>query len=280
MTRKPVVAGMFYTANAQELKEQIAGFMDSRFRGNDKLINALGVVSPHAGYAYSGVVAGAVLAAIKPKDTYIVLGTNHTGYGKPFGLDAKRNWQTPLGEVRVDKELAKAILDGSDYIEEDHACHDSEHSIEVQLPFLQVLNQFRAGIVPIRDRSDPGSERSRLGIGFVPITILHADKTTYEKIGKELAKAVKKDVTVIASSDMTHYEPEEEAKRKDMAAIEKILALDTGGFLETVAKYNISMCGAAPTAVMMEYAIARGAKSAKLIKYKTGVVGYAGIVVY
>lgn len=221
-------------------------------------IDALGVVSPHAGYIYSGAVAEAVFSAIKPKPTYIVLGTNHTGLGKPFGLDT--------GEVPVDKELAKAIMEGSDYIEEDHLCHEYEHSIKAQLPFLQ-----------------------KAAFAFVPIIISHADKSTYEKIGKELARAAGKNITVIASSDMTHYEPHEAAKKKDMAAIEKILALDTGGFLETVEKYNISMCGAAPTAVMMEYAIARGAKSAKLIKYQTSgetsgdysaVVGYAGIVVY
>ena len=267
MIRKPVVAGQFYTAAKEALKKEVADFTPQK---KDRL-NELGVISPHAGFVYSGSVAGDTLSSIKPKPTYILLGTNHTGFGKPFGLDAERTWETPLGELEVDKDLAKAILDNSAHIKKDSLCHDYEHSIEVQLPFLQHLNK---------------------SFTFVPIVIAHADRKIYKAIGKELADAIKetkKDVTIIASSDMTHYEPEESAKKKDMMAIEKILSLDIDRFLDTIEKYGISMCGQAPAAVMMAASIALGAKKAVLIKYNTSgdvsgdystVVGYAGVVVY
>lgn len=267
MTRKPVVAGQFYTASEALLKKEIA-----RFAGQKKEAKSvLGVVSPHAGYVYSGSVAGEVLSSIKPKPAYIILGPNHTGFGKPFGMDTDRSWKTPLGEIAIDSIFAESILSHSEYIKKDSACHDREHSIEVQLPFLQYFNK---------------------NFTFVPITISYADKQTYKNIGKEIARAIKdskENVTIIASSDMTHYEGQEPAKKKDMMAIEKILALDVDGFLATVEKHNISMCGFAPTAVMMEACIELGAKTAELIKYNTSgdtsgdyssVVGYAGIVIY
>jgi len=267
MTRRAIVAGKFYSANKETLEKDVSDFTAKK----TTKIDAIGVVSPHAGYVYSGSVAGETLSSIKPKPTYIILGTNHTGYGKPFGLDMERNWQTPLGEAKVDEDLAHLILKDSEQIKKDHQCHDYEHSIEVQLPFLQHLNK---------------------DFTFVPITISHWDTGKYQEIGKELAQAVKtsgKDVAIIASSDMTHYEAQESAKKKDMTAIEKILQLDIDGFLKAVAQNQISMCGAPPVAVMMAASMELGAKKAKLIKYATSgevsgdyssVVGYAGIVVY
>ena len=267
MIRKPVVAGQFYTASQAMLTKEVEGFVAQK----KEKIDAKGVVSPHAGYVYSGAVAGEVLSSIKPKSTYIILGPNHTGYGKPIGLDLERAWKTPLGEIEINKELGERILKDSQHIEKDSLCHDREHSIEVQLPFLQYLNK---------------------DFDFVPIIISYADRKTYKNVGKELARAVKglkKDVTIIASSDMTHYEPRQSAEKKDMLAIEKILALDIDAFLDTVEKNDISMCGFAPTAIMMQAAIELGAEKAKLIKYNTSgdtsgdyssVVGYAGIVVY
>jgi len=267
MIRKPVVAGQFYTASETLLKKELTGLVLEK----KEKINAIGVVSPHAGYIYSGPVAGEVFSSIKPKSTYIILGPNHTGIGKPFGLDAERDWKTPLGTVGINKELANAILKESKHIETDSACHNYEHSIEVQLPFLQFLkNDF----------------------DFVPIVISSSDAKTYKEIGAEIAHAIKeteKNVTIIASSDMTHYEPHESAKTKDKKAIEKVLALDVSGFLDTIAKFDISMCGFAPTAIMMQASLELGAKKAKLIKYNTSgdafgdysaVVGYAGIAVY
>ena len=267
MTRQPVVAGRFYTDDADSLKREIAGF--SKATGEE--IDAMGVISPHAGYMYSGEVAGNTLSSVKAKTCYILLGTNHSGQGKRFGIDTGRTWKTPLGDVTIDTKLAEAILKDSSYIEKDTESHDNEHSIEVQLPFLQCLND---------------------AFSFVPISISSADSKACINIGNELADTLQKfekDVTIVASSDMTHYEPQESAKKKDMLAIERILQLDVAGFLKTIKKYDITMCGALPTAIMMQACVALGAKKTKLIKYMTSgdtsgdyssVVGYAGVVIY
>lgn len=285
MIRKPVVAGQFYTASPSLLQKEISGLVSQK----KEKIDAIGVVSPHAGYVYSGGVAGEVLSSIEPKSSYIILGPNHTGYGKRFGLDSERTWKTPLGEVKPDNELADVILKNSKYIEKDRLCHDYEHSIEVQLPFLQLLSK---NFTPLEIKTKYGSKKSRTGFTFVPIVISAADRQIYKSIGHELAEAIKKlkkDITIIASSDMTHYEPHESAKKKDMLAIEKILSLDTNGFLDIIEKHNISMCGFAPAAIMMQASIELGAGKAKLIRYNTSgdtsgdysqVVGYAGVAIY
>ncbi len=267
MIRRPVVAGQFYTSDEAALKKGLSAIVTAP---KEKL-NALGAISPHAGYVYSGAVAAEVLSSMEPKSTYVILGPNHTGYGKPFGLDPDRIWKTPLGEVKPDRKLAECILKNSQYIQKDYLCHDYEHSIEVQLPFLQYLNK---------------------NFELVPIVISYANPAFYKNIGKELASAIKESkqkVAIIASSDMTHYEPQESARNKDAKAIDRIVALDIDGFLETIKRYDISMCGFAPAAVMMQACVELGAKKAKLIKYNTSgdtsgdysaVVGYAGIVVY
>ncbi|MFH1381232.1 MAG: AmmeMemoRadiSam system protein B, partial [Candidatus Omnitrophota bacterium] len=156
--RKPIVSGRFYSSNPKELREQLAGFI---IKGVDK-IDALGVISPHAGFSCSGVVAGELFSSIKPRSTYVILGPNHTGLGKPFGLDPDRVWKTPLGEVQIDTRIAQKILKKSRYIKEDYVCHDDEHSIEVQLPFLQYLNP---------------------NFKFVPIVIASGNREIYAGIG-------------------------------------------------------------------------------------------------
>ncbi|MFH1594199.1 MAG: AmmeMemoRadiSam system protein B [Candidatus Omnitrophota bacterium] len=267
MIREPVVAGRFYNAKRSDLAREVA---DLSLTVKDR-IGAIGVVSPHAGYVYSGRVAGELFSSIESKSTYIVLGPNHTGLGKPVGLDDDRTWKTPLGDVKVDGEMAQKILAGSRHIEKDHLCHDGEHSIEVQLPFIQHF------------KSD---------FKIVPIVIAHTERRVLKEIGAELASAInawKDRVLIVASSDMTHYESQELAKKKDALAIEKVLSLDVDGFIETVEKNDISMCGFAPTAIMMQACIELGAKNAKLIRYRTSgdvsgdyssVVGYAGIAIY
>ena len=266
MIRQPVVAGQFYSASPDSLKREIEKFIS---KTKNKL-DAKGVVSPHAGYMYSGAVAGEVLSAVSPKPTYIILGPNHTGLGKAFGIDLERSWKTPLGEVHVDRELGDAILGESDYVQLDSLSHEREHSIEVQLPFLQHFGKFF----------------------FVPIVARVASGEVYREIGQAVARAIKKtkrNTLIIASSDMTHYEPQSSAKRKDTLAMDKILKLDVAGLLKTVSENDISMCGLAPVAIMLEATLSLGAKSAKLIKYATSgdvsgdysaVVGYAGIGVY
>jgi AmmeMemoRadiSam system protein B len=266
MIREPVVAGQFYPGSPAGLRKIIEGMVD----GKAEKVEAIGVVSPHAGYIYSGQVAGAVMSRIKIKDTFVVLGPNHTGRGKSFSIMTNGTWKTPLGDVAIDSELGKRVLAASNYLEEDQLAHQYEHSIEVQLPFLQYLKP---------------------DVRIVPVILAHASGASYKIIGQELAGAIdgmKKDVVILASSDMTHYEPQESAQKKDRQAIEAILALDEDDLMKRIEDLDISMCGYAPVVCMMVAAKSMGAKKAELVKYQTSgdtsgdyssVVGYAGIVV-
>ncbi len=266
MIRNPVVSGQFYPESADQLKAMIEGMVD------EKVVKeaVIGLVSPHAGYVYSGPVAGAVISKIKFKDTFIIMGPNHTGRGKPLGIMTEGRWKTPLGEVEIDSELGKRILAISSNLEEDNVAHQYEHSIEVQLPFLQYFKK---------------------DIRIVPIILAYSSGATYKEVGKELAKAIKdlsKEVIIIASSDMTHYEPQESAQRKDNKAIEAILDLNEDELLKRVDELNISMCGYAPVVSLISAAKELGATGAELVKYQTSgdttgdysaVVGYAGIII-
>ncbi len=266
MIRHPVVAGQFYPSSASQLTAMIEGFVDEKAVKED----VIGLVSPHAWYVYSGPVAGAVISKIKFKDTFIIMGPNHTGSGKPLSIMTQGTWKTPLGEVEIDSELGKRILAISSHLEEDSAAHSYEHSIEVQLPFLQYFKK---------------------DIKIVPIILAYSTGATYKEIGKEIARAIKelnKEVVIIASSDMTHYEPHESAQRKDTQAIEAILELNEDELLRRVDELNISMCGYAPTVSLISAAKELGAKTAELVRYQTSgdtsgdyssVVGYAGIII-
>ncbi len=265
MIREPVVAGQFYPGSPSSLESQLGKLIDKKAQKED----VIGAVSPHAGYMYSGAVAGATLSKIQVKDTFIIMGPNHTGYGKPFSIMTEGAWRTPLGEVKIDSKLGKQILAQSQNLEEDQLAHLYEHSVEVQVPFLQYFkNDFK----------------------IVPIVLSHAPRAVYKEIGKAIAKAIKEsqaEAVIIASSDMTHYEPQETAKRKDDQAINAILELNEDELLNRVEKLNISMCGYAPAATLIAAARELGAKRAELVKYQTsgdvtgdysGVVGYAGIL--
>lgn len=265
MIREPVVAGQFYPGSPASLEAQLSKLIDKKAVKQE----VIGAVSPHAGYVYSGAVAGATLSRIQFKDTFIIMGPNHTGYGKLFSIMTEGTWRTPLGDVKIDSKLGKQILAESQNLEEDRVAHLYEHSIEVQVPFLQYLKK---------------------DIKIVPIVLSHASRAVYKEIGKAIAKAIKDtkaEAVIIASSDMTHYEPHETAKRKDNQAIAAILDLDEDELLNRVEKLNISMCGYAPTAALISAAKELGAKRAELVKYQTsgdvtgdysGVVGYAGII--
>ena len=266
MIRKPIVAGQFYPASASELKRMIKGMVDEKAKRQE----VIGLISPHAGYIYSGPVAGAVISRIKFKDTFIIMGPNHTGRGRPFSIMTEGRWQTPLGEVEIDSELGRRILAHSRYLEEDMAAHLHEHSIEVQLPFLQYFKtEFK----------------------LVPIVLAYAGGAIYKEIGRALAKAVKESgnkAVIIASSDMTHYEAQASAQKKDTQAIEAVLNLDEDELLKRVAELDISMCGYAPAVSLIVAAKELGAKGAELVKYQTSgdttgdyssVVGYAGIII-
>jgi MEMO1 family protein len=267
--RKPVVAGQFYPVGPQDLKTMIAalaGKLVPRHR-------VIGCILPHAGYAYSGRVAAETVAGIEIKDTVVLLGPNHTGQGAVFSIMPQGTWQTPLGNLAIDSQLAARFLDKSRYLESDCFAHTDEHSLEVELPLLQYFrNDFK--IVPVVIRTD--------------------DLTKLCAVGDDLAAVVIENnlqgaVTFVASSDLTHYEPQASAKIKDSLAIEAILALDEQRLQKQVQASKISMCGFAPVVVLIKAAKALGAKNTKLVRYQTSgdcldgdmgsVVGYAGITI-
>ncbi len=266
MIRNPAVAGQFYPEEAAQLRSVIKKMVEDNIPRTD----AVGVIVPHAGYIYSGRVAGAVFSRIGFTDTFIIMGPNHTGKGVPFSIMTEGTWKTPLGDVEIDSELGKKILGSSKYLEEDFQAQKNEHSIEVQIPFLQYFRQ---------------------DIKIVPIVLGFAGTNEYQAVGKEIARAVKdlnRKVVIVASSDMTHYEPQETARRKDNEAIQAILNLNENELSRRVHGLDISMCGIAPVVALLTAAKILGAGGVELVKYQTSgdttgdtssVVGYAGIMI-
>jgi AmmeMemoRadiSam system protein B/AmmeMemoRadiSam system protein A len=266
MIRQPVVAGQFYPASASQLKTMIEKMVEEEAEKQE----VIGLVSPHAGYVYSGPVAGAAISRVRFKDTFIILGPNHTGRGKPLSIMSEGKWQTPLGDVEIDSELARHLLSITRHLQEDDSAHVFEHSIEVQLPFLQYF---------------------RPDVRIVPIILSFASIDAYKEIGKEIARAIGetgREAVIMASSDMTHYEPHDVAARKDQQAIDAILRLDEDELFRRVEQHNISMCAYGPVACLITAAKELGATGAELVKYQTSgdtsgdysaVVGYAGVII-
>lgn len=266
--RKTVVADRFYPGNALALKKQISSFINLE-KENRK---AIGVILPHAGYMYSGQVAAQTLNQIELKDNIILLGPNHTGMGLPFSIMVDGIWQTPLGDVKINSVLAKAILKSNNYLKEDSLAHLNEHSLEVELPLLQYFKK---------------------DFKIVPIAFSSNNVKILEDIGKSIAQVITKlelqdNVTLLASSDMTHYEPADIVKEKDSKAIEAIIELNGQNLLDRINKYDITMCGYAPTIVLLAAARNLAAKKAELVSYATSgdisgdnssVVGYAGLII-
>ena len=289
--RKPVVAGQFYPGNKDGLQQQITDcFMDKRGCGILPKIDKgekdiIGLVVPHAGYIYSGAIASFTyqyLAAHGFADSFIILGPNHTGAGSGVSIMTNGSWETPLGEVPINFELAQQIHTG--IIDCDEMAHRNEHSIEVQLPFLQYVAKEKK-------------------FDFVPVCMMMQDVKTSTEVGMILAEAINKSekkIVIIASSDFSHagfnymsMPPEGMsvdmyANKQDKYAIEKILALDPKGLAETVHDKNITMCGYGPVASMLVAAKKLGATTAELLKYgtsyevhpNTSCVGYGALVVY
>jgi hypothetical protein len=236
----------------------------------EKIEGALGCVAPHAGYMYSGHVAGAVFARLPKRSTYVILCPNHTGRGAPLAIMSSGEWLTPLGRVPIRSELAQALRRSCHLLIEDAQAHEDEHALEVQLPFLQ---------------------RSVGRFEIVPIAVGVGGYSALEALGHSIAQAVKptaEETLVIASSDMNHFEPDGLTREKDSMAIEKMLALDPAGLYEVVRRERITMCGVGPAIAMLTAAKDLGAQQAELIKYATSadtsgdretVVGYAGIIV-
>jgi len=272
------VAGQFYSGNRHELLRQIEwcythphgpGGLPS-IRGGDRRL--VGLVSPHAGYMYSGPVAAhgfARMAEDGRPSSVVIIGPNHSGVGSGVSIMTSGKWRTPLGEIQIDRSLSEAIRRSSGVIDVDEVAHSYEHSLEVQLPFLQHLFDAK--------------------FKLVPICMMLQDVRTSLEVGDAIAEASDgKDVVVIASTDFTHYEPRDSAAKKDRKAIDRILALDAEGLIRTVDSEAITMCGYGPVSAMLRAGIKMGAKKAELLKYATSgdtagpmseVVGYASIVV-
>jgi AmmeMemoRadiSam system protein B len=266
--REAAVAGQFYPSSRTELLREVQGFLDKGGKG--QRVKALGIIAPHAGYVYSGAVAGAVYAHVEIPRRVIVLCPNHTGLGEPLSITSTGGFRTPLGEAQIDSPLAEALKAGFPLLREDAAAQIREHAVEVQLPFLQAV------------RND---------LTFVPITVGTGQFEVLTALGVVLAKVIAEcgePVLMVASSDMNHYEDDAETRVKDALAIEQVLALQPKGLFQTVQAQRISMCGYGPAVAMLTAALRLGASSAELVKYATSgdvsgdrehVVGYAGIAV-
>ena len=267
MLRSAVVAGQFYPGQKQSLFDAV----DSLVASTVPELPAIALMSPHAGYVYSGGVAGRTFSGVKIPEEVIILGPNHHGRGHMAAVCASGEWETPLGQTKISVELAKRVLAECPMTAEDSVAHYSEHSLEVQLPFLQ----FRTPHTSI-----------------VPICISHMPLEMLLQLGDGLARAIlsrSSKPLIVASTDMTHYESGEIARKKDFLALEKVLALDPEGLYDVVQEHRISMCGVLPTVVMLQAALALGAKNAELIAYsnsgdvtgdQSDVVGYAGVRIF
>ena len=267
MLRLPAVAGRFYPADPSELTCQIAAFASPTEEAPRR---AMACVVPHAGYRYSGHVAGAVYARLKLPRRFLLLGPRHFPRGKNQAIVSDGAWQTPLGRAEIDSELARELRQAYPELCEDDVAHQTEHALEVQLPFLQSLSSdFR----------------------FVPIALGVTDYVQLESLGRALAEVLRRQsdpVLMIASSDMNHYESDEVTRRKDRLALEPLLALNAHGLFDTVRHESITMCGSGPVVSVLTAARLLGAARATLVRYATSgdvsgdrdeVVGYAGVIV-
>jgi len=265
--RHPAVAGRFYPRDPASLREEAGSYLAD---AQSVPIRAVGCIAPHAGYMYSGHVAGAVFARTEIPQSCIVLCPNHTGMGTPLSIMSEGAWETPLGDVPIDSTLAANLMQRFSALQEDSAAHRAEHAAEVELPFLQLRQP---------------------DLRFVPIALGTAQFEPLEQLGMAIADVIaaqKQPVLIVASSDMNHYESDTVTRIKDHRAIERILVLDSRGLYDVVTQQDISMCGLGPAVAMLTAARRLGAKSAELVKYATSgdisgdrdkVVGYAGIVV-
>jgi AmmeMemoRadiSam system protein B len=281
MLRRAAVAGHFYKGTSAALKSQVAGYL---IPDTDK-VRALGILSPHAGLMYSGSVAGAVYSSIELPKTFVLIGPNHTGLGEAVSLMASGHWETPLGRVAIEESLAASILSKSLLIHEDTLAHLREHSLEVQLPFIQYLCP-EASIVPIQmldTRLETCIEVGRA----VGEAIRERSQKTEDRSQTATQESIR-NALIVASSDMSHYEPAEIARKKDHLAIGHILSLDPEGLYRTIKNNHITMCGYGPAVAMLVACKILGATRAELIKYANSgdvsgdyeqVVGYAGLVV-
>jgi len=265
MIRQPAVAGKFYTDDPDQLREEVNSMI-----APGEAAPVLGIVAPHAGYVYSGKVAGEVYGLVQVPEAVLVLGPNHTGFGTPAALAPAGEWLTPLGPVPINTRLSQLILKHAPIVSEDSGAHRFEHSLEVQVPFLQQRNPK---------------------VCLAALCLSLSDYRAIRELGQGIARAIKEygdKVLMVASSDMNHYESARVAKEKDDLALERIKALDPEGLFKVCRDFGITMCGVVPAAVMLVAAQELGATDARLVRYTTSgevngdlnrVVAYAGITV-
>lgn len=263
--RKACVAGRFYPGSKTALAEQVASFLIDAPKED-----AIAFICPHAGYMYSGAVAGRAFSSVNIPDKIILIGPNHTGLGPNASVMPSGTWEIPTGKIEIDEELASKVLASSPLFQSDFEAHIMEHSLEVQLPFIYAIN--------------PKAK-------IVPVTVMGANAKEREEMGKALAKVVskaKERVLILVSSDMNHYEPDKETRVKDKLAIERVAALDAKGLIEVAEKQDITMCGVLPAAIAIHAAKTLGASKGRLVSYATSgeasgdmdeVVGYAGMII-
>jgi MEMO1 family protein len=267
MVREPAVAGRFYPSDPGELSALI-GECVSRGAVSSALAQVKACLVPHAGYIYSGPVAGAVLGNIRIPKKIIVLGVRHRPPGSPAAIMSSGAWRTPLGDAPIDHTLASQLLAACAILKEDAVAHSREHSLEVEIPFLQVLAP---------------------GFSFVPIALGGVEFASLVELGKGIAQVlaeVKEEVLLLTSSDLNHYEDDATTRVKDRMAIEQLLKMDARGLFDVCRKEDVSMCGLGPAVAMLTAMNVVGAKQSELIRYATSaersgdasaVVGYAGM---
>jgi AmmeMemoRadiSam system protein B len=264
--RQPAVAGLFYDSQPERLERHVRRLLPTEVEAAP----AIGAIVPHAGYVYSGGVAGAVYGRLSIPGTVVILCPNHTGRGAPAALDPSESWATPLGEVPLARRLADRLLELAPSLEEDSEAHRREHSLEVQLPFLRVL---------------------RPDVELVPVCLGEASLPLCAEVGDALATLVsgeKERPLLLASSDMNHYESRQIGRAKDDLALARIEAMDAEGLFHTVLAKSVSMCGFLPATALLFAARALHARRAEVVARRdsgdeTGddstVVGYAGVVI-
>ncbi|MBZ9571565.1 AmmeMemoRadiSam system protein B [Methanobrevibacter sp. TMH8] len=293
MIRKPAVAGLFYDSNPEKLKRNIESCFKHKLgpgnipklgisrnfdqfqnndRSNSQYLNVYGSVVPHAGYVYSGPIAAHAYYSIVENgypETFIILCPNHTGLGTGISIFDKGKWNTPLGDVEIDEEFAKNMVLNSNFIDSDTSAHVKEHSCEVHLPFLQYFsNDFK----------------------IVPIVMWMQDMETSEDIADSIvktAKKLKRSISIIASTDLTHYEPKSIAEKKDKFILDAINNMDESALLNSIKTHRITMCGYGPTISTIRASRDLGAKKGEVLKYATSgdisgdlssVVGYCSAI--
>jgi MEMO1 family protein len=267
MLRLPAVAGRFYPSNPKELAALV-----HKYSCPDPQLEAIPVKAclvPHAGYIYSGHVAGAVFARVTLPKKILVLGVRHYPRGEPVAILSSGAWRTPLGDAPIDEALAAELLQECPLLREDSVAHSGEHSLEVQVPFLQVLAP---------------------GFTFVPIALGTVQFESLVNVGEAMARLLgelKESVLLLTTSDLNHYEDDAITRIKDRKAIDQLLALDPRGLYDTCRNEDISMCGLGPAVAMLTALNSLGAKKSQLVKYATSadvsgdrdqVVGYAGMI--